>query len=391
MHKELWFISPHAAKSLAVRHGASDITRIAVQTLNIFLERLIVVYIKEAYDHEGYSERFTLTTKNLFPNQGLASQIIEQAWEFTSLFQFKNHSKVEEWSEYTKEHVTKQVRLQCSWYSTLGSGVHVKNTDDKIFLDFQSAAYLSGTLEVIGRLILSQAAILVIPRSDSTVSERTIEEILRTDASLRRSFVKTDLYNSLEEKRLERYGGTPERNIVTTYSLNAKSSVYGSQSDSEDDESILTIRTSIDSGCTKERMNLFVRFLHGFKTKKRRPEVRARNFETRPQNLESNEKYLAPKPFSIASSQRYSRWGSSLSDLSLSSSPPNVNYQVDPTKARRFEELLESEETVKITLTSTRLRSIEVDRHQRMIPRDAKYTTVGEESRPMNRKKSFWS
>ncbi|ORX99336.1 hypothetical protein K493DRAFT_393839 [Basidiobolus meristosporus CBS 931.73] len=373
--QELWFISPNAAKNLALRSGASDITRIAVQTLNLFLERLLVVYINDASEYDAHLDRFTLTTRSLFHSQDLARRIIEQAWEFTSLFQFRNVQLSGDWSAYSKEQVAKEVRLQCSWYSTLGGGVHVRNPREKALIDLKSAAFLSGTLEGIGRLILSRAAKLVILRSDSIISELTIEEILRTDDAIRRPFVKTDLYNSLGEKRVERFGETPERN-VSTYS--DKSTIL---SDSDDDESILTVRTSIDSGCAKGRPNLFVRCLYGLKAKKKRPDTLSRS-------PDAMEKYLPPKPLHVSGNPKYPRWGSSLSDLSLLSYP-HVNYKVDPMKAKKFEELLESEETVKISLTSSRLRSIEVSRQPGAAPPDPKHTTTVD-ARPPRRKKSFW-
>ncbi|KAK9708492.1 hypothetical protein K7432_009602 [Basidiobolus ranarum] len=360
------FVSSRSARAVASKYGSFKISRTSIQLLNLFLDEVLYVLVKTSPDHKLCYTKLPTTLRRLCNHGSLAVNAIAHGEGFLTQVNLKSDPRDFPQGQLPLSTIVEYVRAQCSTYNTMGTSCSFVSKGHTLITS-KTAAFLCGIMEHIATFLIVDGILLARSGQVEYVDSKMFEEVIKNNQETRGIYTRSGLVDSIEVKRAERFGPKFERSTESS----VDSQEIDSLSDFDCDED-MSPRSSDESSRGRDR-GAFAKIFGGFKASRSKGIPISSSFTSPRSSIED---------FLFSSRQN--------SKVSLSKSPdagtsplslqiPEVNRTrcgspspVDPEKAKNFEALINSTETLKISLTSNRLHTIEVKNPNkpRLVPRD---------------------
>ncbi|ORX90740.1 hypothetical protein K493DRAFT_317758 [Basidiobolus meristosporus CBS 931.73] len=355
------FVSFRSARAVASKYGAFKMSRTSIQLLNVFLDEVLYVLVKSSPDNKLSYTTLPATLRRLCSQGSLAVNAISNGESFLSQSSLKSDPREFPQGQLPLSTIVDTARAQCSIYNTMGTSCGFVPKGHALITS-KTAAFLCGIMEHIATFLIVEAVLLARNSQVECVDSKLFEEAVKTNKEIRGIYTRSSLVDGLEIRRAERFGPKFERS--------SSSSVDSDSLSDFDCEEDISPRSSDESARGRDR-GAFAKIFGGFKGSRVKGVPISNSFVSPRSSIED---FL----FSGRQSTKISKsLESATSPLSLQI--PECNRArsvspspVDPEKAKNFEALINSTETLKISLTSTRLNTIEVKNPNKpkLVPRD---------------------
>ncbi|ORX89229.1 hypothetical protein K493DRAFT_410562 [Basidiobolus meristosporus CBS 931.73] len=362
---EFVFISYRAARTTARKYGVHRISKTAVQYLNVFLDEMIYTMVKASSDHRLDHGKLSIIMHRLCPHGSLAVNAIADGENFLSRVSLRSDPREFPRGQLPLTTVVECMRAQCSIYSTMGSSC-IFQPKGRALITSRTAAILCGVLEHVATFLIVDSILLARNHEQLFVDSRMFKTAIEANREIRGVYNKTDLASTMENRRAERFG--PKRASECASKLD--SPVVDCHSDFECDDDEMDVHT--ESPRRRDRGTL-AKILGGFRSNRPKGLSISSNFSSPRSSIEDFLFNGRPSPKAMFSRSPESR-NSTLGFPTIEQTREKIcgPVPVNKEKAKNFEALINSTETLKISLTSSRLQTIEVKTTNRpkLVPRD---------------------